>query len=358
MKIGINSRMYQNNMTGIPYYIECLYKECLKVDHDNEYIFFQTKKTKMIGNTHVIKRGNSVIDAFLFDNFLIRKLIKQDKIDVYHGPASILPFFKDKNVRYVLTVHDLSFLVFPNNNSKIFNLYYKYFVGRSLKNADVIVADSENTKRDIAKFYSINKNKIRVIYPGVNNLFLSKTHVKRLIQEKYFFTLSTHPERKNIYRVIELLESNNQLSNHVFVIAGLIPADQLSKLKVLIKKLHLQDQIILFGYATEEELMSLYQHAEFFIYPSYYEGFGFPILEAMLSRCPVIASNTSSIPEITPNKDWLFNPNSTKGIQRSIEKMISLTPGNREKLIQDNLIFASKFSWHESAMTMIKAYRS
>ena len=186
MKIGINSRMYQNNKTGIPYYIECLYKECLKIDDENEYIFFQTKKAKELGRTYVIERGNSVWDAFIFDNFLIRRLIKKHRIDVYHGPASILPFFKDMNVKYVLTVHDLSFLVFPNNNSKIFNLYYKYFVGRSLKNADVIIADSNNTKNDIVKFYSTNKNKIKVIYPGVNNLFLKKAHTKRLIQDKYF----------------------------------------------------------------------------------------------------------------------------------------------------------------------------
>src|SRR3989344_5348791 len=258
MKIGINSRIYQNKNTGIPYYIEGLYKNLLEIDKRNKYVFFQTLQNKTIGRTKIINLLNNSPGAFLFDNFLINRLISKEKINIFHGPAHILPFFKKKNVKYILTIHDLSFLLFKKNESTLFNIYYKYALLKSLNNADVIIADSKNTKKDIKRYYHIADNKI--------------------------------------------------LSDYKYVIAGLIENKQLLLLKNKIKELKLDNRVILFGYATELQLKNLYENAEFFIYPSYYEGFGLPIFEAMACRCHVITSNNSSLIEITPNKQWLINP--------------------------------------------------
>lgn len=355
MKIGINSRMYQNAKTGIPYYIEKLYTICQKLDKENEYIFFQTNKKRVLGKTLIKSLNNSPLQAFLFDNFFIMSLIRNSQVSVFHGPSGILPIIKKRNIKYIVTIHDLSFLVFPQNQSKIFNIYYKVFMGHSLRKADIIVADSNNTKKDIIKFYKIPESKISVVYLGVNNI-TKQNNSNRIIKNKYFFTLSTHPKRKNIYRIIDIIFDNPEFMEYSFVIAGLIPPDQQKELIAIIKEKKLTKNIIIFGYASEEELMNLYTHAEFFIYPSYYEGFGFPVLEAMISKCPVIASNTSSIPEIVPDEKWLFNPYDSSDIANKMKVILDLSPSEKKQLIEKNYMFANKFTWERTASEMMELF--
>lgn len=356
MIVGVNSRIYQNKNTGIPYFVECLYKQCLSDDKKNKYLFFQTKRNKTLGNTKILNLRHSIASAFLFDLFLVNTLIKKANVKVFHGPSNILPLVKQKGVKYIVTVHDLSFLLFSSHHSKLFNVYYKYFVGKSLKNADAITADSLNTKRDIIKYYGINAKKISVLYPGVNEIFLTSQKVKRIVKEKYFLTLSTHPKRKNIYKILDILSSNKDLDKLVFVIAGLIPSEQVDQLREKIKELKIEKRVVIFGYASEQDLVSLYRYAEFFIYPSYYEGFGFPVVEAMSSKCPVLASNTSSIPELMPSKKWLFDPYDTESISKTMSAFVKLSNESKKNLVKTNFNFAKKFTWEKSAKQMIELF--
>lgn len=358
MKIGVNSRIYQSENTGVPYYIECLYKKLLETDQSNDYVFFQTRRNKTIGRTKTINLPNNNLGTFLFDNFLINKLISKEKIDIFHGPAHILPFSKKEDVKYVLTIHDLSFLIFRENESPLFNMYYKYALPRSLKNADVIITDSQNTKEDIKRFYHVADSKIKVIYLGVNDIFFSAKKTKRIINEQYFFSLTTHPKRKNIYRVLEVFADNKNLSSYKYVIAGLINNEQLLSLKKKIKELELDNRIIIFGYATEERLKNLYQNAAFFIYPSLYEGFGLPVLEAMACNCPIISSNNSSLIEINPSKEWLVNPYSNHDISDKINKILSLSEKKRGLLLNKNYNFVKKFTWKKTAKEYLKVYNN
>ena len=358
MKIGINSRIYQNKNTGIPYYIEGLYKNLLEIDKRNKYVFFQTLQNKTIGRTKIINLLNNSPGAFLFDNFLINRLISKEKINIFHGPAHILPFFKKKNVKYILTIHDLSFLLFKKNESTLFNIYYKYALLKSLNNADVIIADSKNTKKDIKRYYHIADNKIKVIYLGVNDIYFSPKKTKKIINHKYFFSLTTHPKRKNVYRILEVFTDNKNLSDYKYVIAGLIENKQLLLLKNKIKELKLDNRVILFGYATELQLKNLYENAEFFIYPSYYEGFGLPILEAMACRCHVITSNNSSLIEITPNKQWLINPYNSQDISAKMNKLLYLSQKERSELLNNNYNFAKKFTWQKTAEKYLKIFNN
>ncbi len=358
MKIGVNSRIYQNENTGIPYYIERLYKKLLEADQKNEYVFFQTQRNKTIDKTKIINLSRNNFNNFLFDNFLINKLIGREKIDIFHGPAHILPFLKKKNVKYILTIHDLSFLIFRKNESLLFNMYYKYAIPRSLNNADIIIADSQNTKEDIKKFYHVADSKIKVIYLGVNDIYFSPKKAKRIIKDQYFFSLTTHPKRKNIYRVLEVFADNKNLSDYKYVIAGLIENKQLLLLQNKIDELKLNDRVIIFGYATEEQLKNLYQNAEFFIYPSLYEGFGLPVLEAIACKCPVISSNNSSLIEINPSKQWLVNPYSNQDILNKINRMLSLSEIERKELLNNNYNFAKKFTWQNTAKKYLKVFNN
>ena len=350
MRIGINSRIYQNKETGIPYYIKFLYTKLLELDKDNRYVFFQTNNNKKIGKTTTFNISNNSFGAFLFDNIFINKLIKQENLAVFHGPASILPFFKRRGLKYILTVPDLAFLVYPDHWSKIFFYYYRFALKRALQNADLIIAISKNTKKDIIRYYKVDDDKIKVIYLGVNDIYLNSTKRKRLINEKYFFSITTHPKRKNILSIIKIFSQTNHLSEYKFVIAGLIQGKQLAELKENLKSLNLEERVILFGYGTEDQLASLYQHADFFIYPSFYEGFGLPVLEAMACGCPVITSSNSSMSEIVSDKRWLFDPKSLEDISRKIVEITSLSDNERRLLINKNMQFSRKFTWKETAM--------
>lgn len=358
MKIGINSRIYQNANTGIPYFIESLYSGLQKIDKKNEYVFFQTKTNKILGKTIRLKMFLGSAGAFLFDFLFVNQLIQNEKINIYHAPSYILPLFKKKGVKYVVTIHDLSFLIFKNNESKLFNLYYKHAIRRSLRNADAVIADSESTKRDIVKFFGTGSNKIKTIHLGVKDVFFDKNKHKRIIKEKYFFSVITHPKRKNIYAVLKILASSKNLSSYKYVIAGLIGENQLEELNREIIKLNIANRVVVFGYATETELTNLYQNAEFFIFPSFYEGFGFPVLEAMASRCPVITSDNSSLAEVGPSKDWLVDPYNIKDISDKIDRIINLKEQERNKLIEKNYAFAKKFTWKKTTTEYLKVFNN
>lgn len=359
MKIGVNSRIFQNGETGIPYFIRHLYAKLVEMDKENEYLFFQTNDKKNLGVTITASAPDNILGNAFFDNFLTDRLIARNGIDVFHGPAHILPAIKRKHTKYIVTIHDLSFLVFPDQYSRIFTLYYREAVRLSLRNADAIVADSKSTKDDIVRFYGTDESRVKVIPLGVSPYFLqpADTDSSRLIEESYFFSLTTHPKRKNIYSVLEVLARSKKLQGLKYVIAGLIPNAYLQELKRDISRLGLNEKVVLFGYATEEQLRDLYRHAAFFIYPSFYEGFGFPILESMVCKTPVIASGTSSMREIMPRQEWRINPNDLDDIQNKMEKMMEITQEERRDIISSNFNFAKTFRWEETASQYLELYK-
>jgi hypothetical protein len=352
--------MYQQaKSTGIPYFIKGLFEKLLIIDKNNAYIFFQTNGNKKIGKTMLINlkdKGiyNAIFDFFLTDYLISRKI----DISIFHGTSNMLPFFKRKNIKYIVTIHDLAFLKFKDNFRSSVNFYFKYAIGKSLKNADIIIADSKNTAKDIIDLYSIDINKIHVIYLGVNEIFLCANKKERLIKGSYFLSLTTHPKRKNILSVLEALSRDNDFQSLKYVIAGFINETQLLELKAKIQELNLSDKVILFGYATEMELLSLYQNAEFFIYPSFYEGFGLPVIEAMACKCPVIASNNSSLIEIVPNKEWLIDPYNIQEISDKMRKILDLSQRERDDLIESNYNFAKEVTWDKTARDYLHIYKS
>lgn len=155
-----------------------------------------------------------------------------------------------------------------------FRVVYAWLLRRSIALADAVVVVSEHTKKDVISYYQIDPKKITVSYPGLNEVFLHQKPMKRLLQQPYILSLTTHPKRKNILSVIEalaLLKEHGQII--AYVVVGIIGEKQKEMLLKKAAQRHVQDQLILRGYASEEELISLYSHAEVFIYPSFYEGF-------------------------------------------------------------------------------------
>lgn len=356
MKIVVNSRMYQNTETGIPHYIRSLYSELVK-NPDRKYIFLQSNGRKTLGETRIFTTPKNILGNILFDVYLVHRLISRiPDIDVFHAPANILPWMKMKNVQYVVSIMDLSFITVPKLSGWIFNMYYRILVGRSLKMADAVIAISESTKRDIIKVYKTPPEKIYVTYPGIDEIFFNSKLTKRAISKPYFFSLTTHPKRKNIYAILRAMKQSTELKDHIFVLAGLIEPGPLAELVSYIKSNGLSKRVKLLGFVSTEKLISLYQHAEFFIYPSYYEGFGFPPIEAMACRCPVIVSNTSSLPEVVPDTRWHIDPYDVTSIAQTMDKLVLLSKRERVDLIKNNFEYVKKFRWTKTAQQTLKIF--
>ncbi len=355
MKIGVNSRYILERGTGVPNYVSYLFRKCLELDRANDYVFFQTSDRKTLGKTVVAPTSPGIVGAAQFDCLKVQRLIRESQVQVYHAPAHILPLRRIPGVKYVVTFHDLATRVLPHQYGWQHKLYYRLQIPRSLKLADAIIADSHNTKRDIIKFYGTPAEKIHVVHLGVGDQFIEGAAKvgERIIAEKYFFSITTHPKRKNVLgalRAFAIFASKTPLK---YVIAGLIDDTQRQEVVDLAASLGLSNRVQLFGYADDQQLINLYHHAEFLIYPSFYEGFGFPVVEAMACGTPVITSNTSSLTELMLTDEWLVNPADTGDIAAKMQRMIALDPAKRRELIERNAAHARTFTWEKTARQTI-----
>jgi glycosyltransferase involved in cell wall biosynthesis len=357
MKIAVNSRIYMSQKGGIPYYIKLLYGELARTNPKEQILFLQPSSEVELGETRTLPALSIGRIKYLFDLVWVHVVLSREKsVDVMHGPANILPILKKKGVRYVVTIHDLAFILYPEHNSWAFNFYYRWAVRWSISRADVVIATSKNTKNDLTRFYKINPNKIKVVYLGINRAYLNPPKMEKLIEGKYIFSVSTHPRRKNTTSVIKALRGAEWFKSYSYVIAGVMADDQRKQLEKLVCELGFEKQVIFFGYATEEQLSSLYAHADFFIYPSFYEGFGMPVLEAMACRCPVITSNTSSLVELLPEQKWLVEPSSVTSIASRMEQLARLPANERTRLAEQNYNFAKQFTWERTAQSTREAF--
>jgi glycosyltransferase involved in cell wall biosynthesis len=347
--------MFLERGTGVPNYVACLYRKCLEVDRANQYVFFQPNLSRTLGATEVATAPRGVLGAALFDTLRVQLLIRRANLNVYHGPAHFLPWHKCAGVKYVVTIHDLAFRVMPEQYDWKHRWYFGWQLARSLKMADAIAADSHNTKKDIIHFYGIPEERIHVVHLGVAEHFFQAAGLpgERLIADKYFFSVTTHPTRKNIVGALKAFARFAGRCQVKYVIAGLMNEAQRQELFARADELGVRDKITLFGYADDDQLINLYRNAEFFIYPSFYEGFGLPLVEAMACGCPVIASNTSSLPEIMPDGEWLVDPCNIADMADRMQRLLALPPEQRREIVEKNQKQARNFTWDKTASRMI-----
>jgi glycosyltransferase involved in cell wall biosynthesis len=358
LNIGVNSRYILERGTGVPNYVAYLYRKLLEVDATNEYTFLQTSDRKTLGRTLVAPSRPGIAGAAQFDCLKVRSLIREAKAQIYHATAHILPLQRTPGVKYVVTFHDLGTRVLPQQYGWQHKLYYRLLVPRSLKLADAVIADSHNTKRDILRFYGTPESKVHVVHLGVGDQFIGGANQPgdRLIPEKYFFSITTHPKRKNVLGALRAFATFADKTPLKYVIAGLIDDAQRQEVVDLAASLGLSGRVQLFGYADDQQLINLYRHAEFLIYPSFYEGFGFPVVEAMSCGCPVITSNTSSLPELMLTDEWLVNPADIGDIAAKMQRMMGLPQAQRAELIAKNLQHARTFTWEKAAKEMMAVF--
>jgi len=352
--------MFLERGTGVPNYVASLYRKCLEIDPANQYVFFQPNASRTLGLTKVASAPPGLLGAALFDSLRVQRLIRHANLDVYHGPAHILPLQKCAGVKYVATIHDLAFRVMPSQYDWKHRWYIGWQLSRSLRMADAIAADSHNTKKDIIHFYGIAPERIQVVHLGVADQFFQAAGqtCERLISDQYFFSVTTHPSRKNVLGALKAFATFAGQSRLKYVIAGIINEQQRQEFYACADRLGVRERVVLFGYAADQQLISLYRNAEFLIYPSFYEGFGLPVVEAMACGCPVIAANASSLPEIMPDEKWLVDPYQPADMAAKMQRLLALSPDQRRELVEKNQNQARNFTWDKTANQMIKIFEA
>lgn len=280
-----------------------------------------------------------------------------NKFDVAYLPTPHGSLFLRNQV---VTVHDLLALRFPSQH-KLQYYYYKFFLNQILKKAKGIVAISEATKSDLLSFYDLDPNKIKVIHNGFDStLFSYKESAASYIDTKfglsnYIFTVGSSYPHKNIDRLIEAFLMSSSSSDTQLVITGHIGENQ----KALMEK-YQASNVKYIGFVESSDLPYLYSAAECMVYPSLYEGFGFPPLEAMNCHCPVITSNISSLPEVCGDAVQYVDPYDTSSIARAIDKVIA-DDSFRSQLVVKGLERVQLFNWESTASDIaeyIKGVRS
>lgn len=285
-------------------------------------------------------------------------------IDLYHATDFVLPPLR-RGTRSIVTVHDLSFVRVPDAASPRLKAYLDVVVPRSVKRADYVTADSQATKDDLQNIYGIPGEKIEVLYSGVHQRYFQNIQSVAssvtmrsqyaIPDRPYIFTIGTVQPRKNYSRLIRAIK---QLREQHYDI-GLVIAGGKGWLEdemyQTIEQTKMQDFVHLIGFADEDDLPALYHHAECVAFPSLYEGFGFPVLEAMASGTPVVTSNISSLPEVAGNAALLVDPLKVDEIAAAIQQILD-DSDLRQQLIKFGNKQARKFTWAQSAKQLLQIY--
>lgn len=351
MKIAIDTQTVLGQRSGFGFYVKNLVETLEKIDHQNQYLKISPGHDR---DFHTVQR-------FIWDQFVFPKVAKKADVDILHQPCFSAPvFYRGKKI---VTVHDIIPLKFPGNLPLASRLFYSRWMTYTYNYADYIIADSECTKKDIIKHLKIPAEKIRVIHLAVSNAFrptssrveLEKVKQKYRTGDKYFIHTGTIEPRKNLPFLVKayFLAVKAGIEENLVIVGkrGWYYED----LFKLVKETHLDDRVIFTGYAADSEIPQLYSGATALVFPSLYEGFGFPPLEAASCGTPVISSNTSSLPEVLDKAGILLAPQDEK---RWAKAMLNVATDRKlaESLRIAGLAQAKKFSWEATAKKTIEVY--
>jgi len=368
MKIGVDARfLLSGAWSGVEEYSHKLLSAILEVDRKNDYLLFANSYKGEIMNVDGI---DAPVKRFRFPNRFLNfsfrflrapKIDKMlDEVDLFFSPNN---FFGEvsRDCKKVITFHDLSFVRQPELFSVKQRLWHRMVEPkRKARRADRIISVSDSTKEDLIDLFGVERDKVEVIHSGVEgSLFgsvaseeLERVRTKYRLPGDFILSLATIEPRKNIRTLIEALNmlNRNKLSKTKLVLAG-----NVGWLFEKDLKKYLNDQVVLIGHVDAKDRKALLHQANVFVYPSLYEGFGFPPLEAMACRVPVVASNVSSLPEVLSDAALLVNPYNALELAEAIVSLAN-DEGLRDAFVEKGLEQAKKYSWVESARKTVDVF--
>jgi glycosyltransferase involved in cell wall biosynthesis len=371
LRIGIYIEPVKaSDKTGISRYIIGLVESLVNLDKENTYyLYYQTSVVKketlnwLNDLPNVRHRPLRFPHKWLGDRprlwwqFYLPFFLSIDKINVFHGPNHYVPL--RGNVPSVVTIHDLAYYYMKVHGEGMDNIL-KQWTNQAMTKASKVVTVSRSTAIDCEK-EGIPSKKLSVIYQGYesasNPLIQKLEHSATGLKDKllpFILFIGTIQPRKNIPNLIESFAKIVNQVPHNLVIAG-APGDDSELVDKLILRHGLESRVIKLGYISDIQRSALYQHAELFVYPSKYEGFGLVILEAMSHGLPVITSNNSSLPEAAGEAAILVDADSTSQLSEAI-KTVCLDNSLRDKLKGLGIEQSLRFTWEDCARSMLALY--
>jgi len=362
MRIAIDANPIFHRRGGIGWYAFHLVKNLAEIDQQNEYLLY-TATSPSVADRDVFS-GYKNLKIVKVGKYVIGLRVLYDRIDVYHGTNFKL-HAKGK-AGGVVTIHDLALDKFPQFGKKIMGQRISFYKTRSMvRRATRVIAVSHNTAKDIQEYYDIPSGKIAVIYNGVTNDFYLSKNVQLLkeIRNKYgikrdgfLLAVGGSDPRKNLVSLIKAYHLvDNIRSSHNLVLTGGMDK-WASVIYHAIDTLGLKNDIVITGYVPVEDLRVLYSWTALFVYPSLYEGFGFPPLEAMACGAPVITSNRASLPEVVGDAAIMIDPLNIEKLAAMI-RMVLADERKQQEMRTKGFERVKCFSWEETARKTLKVYR-
>lgn len=354
MRVAIDIQTTLGQPTGFGFYVSNLVSSLRKIKSDVDLITIKPLSSDDL----------STPQRFLWDQFTFPKLANREKADILHQPCFSAPLFYKNPV--VITIHDIINILFADNVSLPSRIFYSKWMPLTYKKASRVITISESTKKDIIKTLGIQEEKIVVIPLAADKKFMerisrediNKVKTKYNLPEKYILHIGTLEPRKNLGFLIEVFSEvvkDKKTHDWNLVITGK-KGWHYRELYQKVKELGLESKVIFTGYFDEADKPALYKGAAVFAFPSLYEGFGLPLLEAMASGVPVISSNASSMPEVVGDAGILISPQDKALWVKSIKKVLS--EGKlRDKMRVENKKQAANFSWEKTAKKTAEVYK-
>jgi len=374
-RIGIDARFYGPLGKGLGRYTQEVVDNVTILDKKNEYVIFLSKENfTEFKETERVKKVLAPVRWYtLTEQILMPFYIWREKLDLIHFPHFNVPLFTP--VKFVVTIHDLILTKFPTIRAttlnpffyKIKNVAYKIVIRSAIKRAKMIIAVSQFTKEDIITQFKVSSQKIKVTHEGVARLQPmgkeknisndKKVLLGYNINKPFLLYVGNAYPHKNLEGLIKGFSSLREKDRDLLLVLVGKQDYFYSRVEEFTKKYWPKESPVIFpGFVPDEELAILFKNAIAYIFPSFYEGFGLPPLEAMANGCPVVSSNKSSLPEILGEAAIYFNPEDEKDMMGQIKKVIE-NKNLRQELIKRGNEQVKKYSWEKCAKETLEVYK-
>lgn len=369
MRIGIDATPLPPRPVGAGRYIIQLIRALVAQESPDQLIVFCQQSRAALLGLHPSPRLSLVIlpdqsppSRLVWEQTLFPRLAARHRLDLLHSLHYTLPIAYPG--RRVVTFHDMTFFLFPRLHTLPKRYFFRLFIHLSARLADALIADSESTRQDAIRFTGVSPQKISTVLLGVTPEFRPLNDAQRLAQVRRKYNLPKHyllyvgliEPRKNVPALLQAFARiAPQIPDHSLVIAGR-PGWHYDQFLQQYRQIGLQNRLHFTGYVAQEDLPAVYNMADCFVYPSTYEGFGLPVLEAMACGAPVITTNVSSMPEIVADAGILLPPQDVPGLAQAILRLIH-SPQERRLLSEKGLQRAASFTWERTAAQTLAVYR-
>lgn len=374
-RIGIDVTSALTQGGGIGRYTRELVQALSALDHGAELTLFSARPPARLPVPDPLPRAPNVRHraAPLAEHWLYRLWYRlrlplpvqlvTGSLDLFHSPDFVLPPVSG-GIPTLLTVHDLSFVHYPNTFPRVLVDYLNRVVPWSIGRASHILADSVATQQDLTAIWKVDPARVSVLYSGVSERFapVEDGDVLAAVRQKYglgeapyLLSVGTVQPRKNYQLLIKAFAPVARQLPHVLAIAG-GRGWLAEEMTAEIARQGLQERVRFIGFVDDGDLPALYSAADLFVFPSLYEGFGLPLLEAMACGVPVLSSNASSLPEVAGDAALLLPPESVAGWREAMLDTLQ-NSDRRRALVQKGFVQAERFSWARAAQQLLGIYR-